>query len=225
MRNRRSIQLAAVLAGSAALGVMFLSSCEFGPRMDRALHAEIGKALAKEAVRLLGPGRQIKLITRDSEAFPQPALDVLRDSFKREVHRAGATIVATQTIQTDPLRPVGLPSGDFFELLRRSTPEQVIVSLLGPPLLTEEQRHKLGGVKPKIVAFWSGDPVEDTALRSLFDAGLLHAAVVSRRLASATGTQPQNTFRTFDRLYRTVNGASLAGLPSLSAEAPSSGDR
>lgn len=225
MCNRWPTEIAAVLAGSAALVVVFISTCEFAPRVDRTLHAAIGQALAKEAVGLSGPGGQIKVITRDTEAFPQPAIDILMESFTREVRRAGATIVSTQAIQTDPLRRVEMPSGDFFEVLRRSAAEQVIVSLLGPPLLTEDQRHKLGRVKPKVVVFWSGEAAEDLDLRPLFDAGLLHAAVVSRRVSPVAGGKLHKTSYTFDQLYRTVNAANLSASPSPAGAESGSGDR
>ena len=223
MRNRRPTEIIAVLAGSAALAIIFLSSYELPPRIDRKLHAAIGKALAHEALSLLRPGGRIKVITRDTEAFPQPAIDILMESFKREVRRAGGTTVATQSIQTDPLRRVEMPAGDFFELLRRSSAEQVIVSLLGPPLLTEEQRNKLGSVKPKIVAFCSGGLAEDIDLRQLFNAGLLHAGVVSRRVSAPTGDKAPKALHTFDQLYRIVNVSNFSDSPS--AVAQGSGDR
>jgi len=204
MRNRRSIDTIAILSAAAALVVMVLSSCEFAPRIDRRLHAEIGKALAKEALSLLGAGGQITVITRDTVTFRQPTLDILMKSFQREVRRAGRTIASTQLVQADPLRPADVPAGDFFELIRRSAPQHVIVSLFGPPLLTEEQRNKLGGVKPKIVAFCSGRLVENIDLRQLFNIGLLHAAVVSRQASSITSAASRNPPNAFDQLYQTI---------------------
>ena len=204
----------ALLSAAAASATIFLSSCEFPPRVDRNLHATIGKALAKEALGLLGKGGQITLITRDTEAFPQPALDVLLASFRREVRRAHATIAATQLVQADPLRPVDVPPGDFFELIRRSPSENVIVSLLGPPLLTAEQRDKLGRVKPKVVAFCSGSLAEMIDLRQLFSAGLLHAAVISRPGAPFEADKPPKTPREFGELYGILKAADLSTWPS-----------
>jgi phosphoribosylaminoimidazole carboxylase (NCAIR synthetase) len=132
---------------AAAAVTLFLSCWEFRPRIDRTMHAAIGKALAREAISLSQPVSQITLITRDTEEFPQPALDVLLASFKREVRRAQIKIAAMQLVQADPLRPLDVPPGDFFELLRRSPAEHIIVSLLGPPLLTGEQRSRLGRVR------------------------------------------------------------------------------
>src|SRR5881394_1370834 len=174
MHNRNSTDIVAIVTTSAALAAIFLSASEFGPRVDRKLHSEIGRVLAKEALSLLRPGGQITVITRDTEAFPQPALDIMLGSFQQEVRRAGDFNVGIQTLQLDPLRPVEVPPGDFYELIRRSTAERIIVSLLGPPVLTKEQRSALGRVKPKIIAFSSGNLAETLDLSELFNAGLLH---------------------------------------------------
>src|SRR2546428_4332542 len=125
MRQNKSTEIVAILSASAALIAVFLVSCELPPQTDRKLHTAIGKALAQEALTLSGQGRQITVITRDTETFRQPAIVALFESFQKEVHRANATIAATQFVQTDPLRPVDIPAGDFFELIRRSSPQHV----------------------------------------------------------------------------------------------------
>ena len=204
MRNRNSTDIVAILTASAAFAAIFLSSWGFGPPVDRKLHSEIGRVLAKEALSLLPRGGQIAVITRDTEAFPQPALDTLLNSFEQEVRRAGDITVGTQTIQLDPLRPVEVPPGDFYELIRRSTAERIIVSLLGPPVLTKEQRAALGHVKPKIVAFCSGNLAETLDLNELFSAGLLHVALINRPPSPATVDMPPKRSGTFERLYTVV---------------------
>jgi hypothetical protein len=212
MRNRRSTEIIAILSGAAALLTLFFSSCELPPRSERQIHASIGKALAKEALRLRGTDGPITVITRDTEAFPQPALDILLASFERALRREGATLASVQLVQADPLRPVDVPPGDFYELIRRSKPGHVIVSLLGPPLLTADQQIKLGRVQARIVALCSGTAAETVDLRKLFQAGLLHAAVVSRTISAAPSSGPSDSPRGFDALYRVVLAGDVADL-------------
>lgn len=203
MHNRNSTDIVAIVATSAAFAAIFLSTREFGPRVDRRLHSEIGRVLAKETLNLLRPGGQITVITRDTEAFPQPALDIMLNSFQQEVRRAGDINVGIQTIQLDPLRPVEVPPGDFYELIRRSTAERIIVSFLGPPVLTKEQRNALGRVKPKIIAFSSGNLAETLDLSELFNAGLLHVALVNRPIPPSRD-KPTKGSSSFEQLYTVV---------------------
>jgi hypothetical protein len=219
MRNRNSIDILAILTASAAFAVIFLSSWEFGPPLDRKLPSEIGRVLAKEALSLLHPSGQITVITRDTEAFPQPTLDILLKSFEQEIRRGSDCHVGTQTIQLDPLRPVEVPPGDFYELIRRSNAERIIVSLLGPPVLTPAQRGALGRVQPKIIAFCSGNLAETLDLKELFNAGLLHVALINKPPSPGTAETRPNGARTFERLYTIVRtDASTLREPSRAAK-------
>jgi hypothetical protein len=183
--------------------------------VDRRLHSDIGRALAREALRVLPPGGQITVITRDTAAFPQPALDILLRSFLQEIHREADVAVATHALQLDPLRPVEVPPGDFYELIRRSNTGRVIVSLLGPPVLTSEQRAALGTVKPKVIAFCSGHLAQALDLDALFRAGLLQAALVARPAPSVPASGPAGEAGAFERLY-TVVRAEPARVPEPS---------
>ncbi len=180
MKNRSVISGAAWVVLVAALVTLAGSWVVWPPRVDTQIHQEIGRALAAEALKLRGPQGQVTLILRDTSSFPQPAANVARASLEQELKRAGAPIRAVHLLQEDPLRPPQVPPGDFFELLRRGAPGDVIVSLMGPPLLNEEQRALLGIPKPKVVAFLPGVLPEQLNLRWLAEQGLLHAAVLGR---------------------------------------------
>jgi hypothetical protein len=216
MPPRRFIEVLAVLSGLIAVAVLFLALWEWPPRTDRALHTAIGQALARETLKLARLGGRVTVITRDTSEFRQPALDTLLRSLRRELEQGGAT-VALQVIQLDPLRPVEVPAGDFYELIRRAGADQVIVSLLGPPLLTEEQCARLGAVKPKIVSFCPGNLAETVDLRRLFDAGLLHVAVINRTPPTGAGGKPAGPARGFDELYTVVRATEAPRAPTSAA--------
>jgi hypothetical protein len=185
--------------------------------VDRKLHAQIGAALADQAAGLVRPGGKITLICRDTETFPQPAMDILLKIFKGRFSKG--TTVTTLAVQVDPLRPASAPPGDFFELIRKSKPEDVVVSLLGPPILSDEQRFVLGGVRPRIVALCAGPSAGDIDLRRFFDAGLLHAAVVSQSFVRTTSDTARIIPKDFSSLYRTYRSNDLAALPRSPASA------
>jgi len=213
MQNSRATDIVAGLATVGALAAAALFICEWPPSVHRDIHEAIGQALAKEATDLLGDGGQITVITRDTTAFKQPAAEILLDSFKREVRRVSAASVKTLALQVDPLKPVQVPPGDFFELIRKGTQRDVIVSLMGPPFLTEEQHAQLGEIKPRIVAFCSGNLAEYIDLRTLFEERLLHAAVVSRRNDPGSASNPEKLRESFEQLYIRISATNLASLP------------
>ena len=185
--------------------------------MNARLHEGIGRALAQEAMKLLAPGGSLTVVTRDTTTFPQPAVDRAMASFRQELRQSGVMIAAVQAIQVDPLRPVEVPSGDFYQLLRHGAAGDVLVSFMGPPLLDEEQRAVLGAIKPQIVAFCSGGLPDYVNLRLLAEQKLLHAAVVSRPLKASSSGLVISGRATFDDLYIRAGRAELVQMPELGA--------
>lgn len=202
-----------------ALGAILLSRFRLAPRADAAVHRSIGIALARQALAVGGNTPDVVLFTRDTAEFPQPALDILEKAFRQELRHGGGTVSAVREIQADPLRPIEVPPGDFFEEIRRASASRVIVSLLGPPLLAPEQWAALGVIKPKIVAFCSGATPRQVDLRQLVDSGRLHAAVVARTEFDAPlRNTPAHRPATFEQLYTTLaeDNAVPAGQPTAS---------
>src|SRR5689334_8280640 len=98
MRISRTIEGLSLAAILVALLITLGSAWPMPPRPNHRLHQAIGMALAQEALALLPPGGQIVVITRDTDTFRQPALDLLLHSFEKELHRASVKIAATQRI-------------------------------------------------------------------------------------------------------------------------------
>ena len=210
MRNHWVPQLLAGLVIAAAAVVWFSLAQSLPPSVDRTLHRELGEALAREALARLGKEAEITVITRDTTDFPQPALDHLLAGFTRTARKANARIAAVRALEVDPLRLVEVPSGDFISLLRRAKPGDVIVSLMGPPLLTPDDQRQLGPVHARVVAFCPGALPAQIDLRRLFADGLIHAAVVSQRARADGATKPLPL--TFEQSYRVVTATNVGAL-------------
>jgi hypothetical protein len=208
--------IVAALAGIVSLGacaaIHYAAPGGLPPRFEANPHAASGWVLAQQALSLLEPGGQITLITRDTTSFKNPALDIQRDSFAKTIRKAHAAIASVQALELDPLRPVEVPAGDFFELIRTAPAGSVIVSFMGPPLLTDAQRSQLKVIKPRIVAFCPGSIPDQVDLRVLFNQGLLHAAVVSRRNAGPTIVKPRHQLEWFNASFLAVTATNLAVL-------------
>ena len=97
----------------------------------------------------------------------------------------------------------------------------VIVSLLGPPVLTPAQLGKLGEKRPKVIAICSGSMPRRVDLRRLFDEKLLQVAIVSREAATPAPAPPTDQPQAwFDHLYAVVTPANLAILPVSATPRP-----
>ena len=206
MRDSKTIQIIAALVTVGAVAAMVITERGgFAPSLNAAPHRAAGAELARQALSLMKPGGQIMVITRDTMAFQNPASDFLLEGFQRELRRAHAGIGEIQRLQVDPLRLIEVPSGDFQNWIHHAAAGDVIVSFMGPPLLTSEQRRQLGEIQPAIVAFCPGGWPDWVDFRSLFAQGLLRAAIVSRCDQHSTAVNSQK----FDQNFTVITAANV----------------
>jgi hypothetical protein len=206
MRERKAIQIAAALVIVGAVAAMVVTehggfAAAFNPAAPRAAGGE----LARQALSLVKPGGQITVITRDTQDFQNPASDCLLEGFEKELRRARAAPGAIQRLQVDPLRVMGVPSGDFQNWLHQAAAGDVIVSFMGPPLFTPEEVRRLGEHPPAVVAFCPGNWLDRVDLRSLFSEGLLQVALVARRDQTRATLDSGN----FNKNYAVVTQANV----------------
>jgi len=202
-----------VLAGAAvSLGLTFYP---WPPRLDAAPHEALGQAVAQETIRLLGSGGRILLICRDTRTFLNPAADAQVRSFTQSLEQAGVRVGSTNRVKLDPLRLVGVPPGDFFQILKRASDADVVVSFLGPAVLNDEQISKLGDKPARVIAVCTGNIPAQVNLKRLFEQKLLQAAVISRPARATTASGPAR----FDQLFTMVKPGDLSELPAPAPEA------
>lgn len=214
MRDRPSVSL---LAGLGALGtavLAYVAVTDFPPTIDPSFHQSVGQAMAQETLRHWKTGGTITAIVRDTTEFKHPEADAQFKGFQAAILKAGASVDNVQSLQLDPLRPIAVPPGDFFELIRKASRGSVLVSFMGPPELSSEQRSQLAEIKPAIVAFCPGNLPARTGLAELFEAGLLHAAIVDRSPPPSGRPGPTGISvpRTFEEAYRLLHASDAASL-------------
>jgi hypothetical protein len=120
-------------------------------------------------------------------------------------------------MKVDPLRIVGVPSGEFVEILRKSSESDVVASFLGPPILAEVQRARLGPKRFHVVALCSGAMPRQVSLKRIFDDQLLDVAIISRPVISSPAAPNDTPQGWFDYLYQVITPANLADLPPPAA--------
>ena len=208
----KTIVAAGMMVVAGAL--LFLSSHKTPPKVDPRPHLALGQALAEEAIKLAGNGGRITLITWDLSTLKNPAAEEQVKGFHRTLRKANLTLVTTNVFKLDPLRLIRVPAGDFLDVIRKQSEGDVIASFLGPPLLTREQRAKLGDKKPRIVAVCSGGMPRQIDLKELFAQNLLQVAIINRPLPGPNPSS-DDLREWFDSLYQVVTAANLSALPGV----------
>lgn len=165
------------------------------PSGDARIPERIGREMAADTLRLRSASGRVHVFARDTSEFPQVAMDTAVKAFESELARAGVKVEGVRRFQVDPLRMVQVPPGDFHEALRRGKAGDVIVSFMGPPLLTDEQRASLREIQAKVVAFCPGYLPRYINLAGLAERGLLHGGVVAR--ADASGDRFETQYEHF----------------------------
>lgn len=216
---RMKIAAALVLIACAVV-VVLLATRLSGPQFNPQPHEALGQVLAEEAGKLAAQGGGVTLIALDTSVYPNPSADFMVQGFLRTARELRLKLSATNWVELDPIRLVRVPPGDFFEILRNRPEGEVVVSLLGPPLLAEEQRAKLARKHPKIVALCSGELPKQVDLGNLFNLELLHTAVISRPHPAGGPPTAQNPRAWFDHYYQVITRANLAELPAPSHAPP-----
>ena len=186
------------------------------PQVEARPHEAIGAVLAEEAMRLAGSGGRITLIAPDPAVFRYPGAEVQLAAFHKALRTAKVTLAATNLIKLDPLRPPRVPPGDFAEILRKLSDADVIVSLMGPPLLTAEHKKRLGEKRPRVLAVCSGDLPLQVDLKELFADNLLHTAIVSRFSPGRTPPDNGSAQDWFAHYYQVITAKNVSELPAVS---------
>ncbi len=185
MRVRQiKLALALVMALSAGMA-LFVQFYHPTPHIEPGPHRGIGEALAGRVLQLAPSGARIALIAPDTSAGKFPGAAVQLPAFHEALARAGRSVTFTNVVKLDPNRIVRAPPGDFADILRKLNDADVVVSLLGPPLLSPEQKARVGEKRPRVIAVCTGDMPRQVPWKALFSEGLLHAAIVSHRNPAA----------------------------------------
>jgi len=213
MRKEKAKILVATLTILGALLVLYFSVYGTAPRVEPRPHRALGQVVAEEAGKLLGNGGRITVIARNTAVFKNPAADVQMKAFYRAIKKAKLPLAATNAITLNPISLVRVPPGDAYEVLRKQSDGDVVVSFLGPPVVGRELWPKLGNARHRVVAVCSGATPWQMNLKELFDQNLLHMAVISRPTPETRLPKSSVLRIWFDHFYQVITPANLSDLP------------
>lgn len=206
-----ALSLVMIAAAAVTLAVRYFRPL---PQLEPGPHLGIGESLADRAAKLLQGGGRIILITPDTQANRFPGAAIQLKAFHAALRRANLSVAATNIIKLDPNRVTRAPPGDFADILRKNKDTDVVVSLLGPPVLTPEQKARVGEKHPKVVAVCSGEMPRQIKLRPLFADNLLHAAILSRPNLSPNLPVSENPADWFNHFFFWVTPENVIDLPN-----------
>src|SRR6266446_6933457 len=168
MQTDQPKTIAAIVMIAVAVAILYFSLREPRPNVEPRPEQALGQVLAEEAAKLLSGGGRLTVITRDPSAFQNPASALQLEGFYAELKKSKLTVAATNIVQQDPLRLVRVPPAAFVDVMRKLGENDVIVSFLGPPVLNDEQKARLGEKRPHVVAVCSGWLPRQVDLKGLF---------------------------------------------------------
>jgi hypothetical protein len=206
----RIISTLIIVASGVAL-FLFLRTSQ--PVVELRPHYALGKVVAEEALKLAGNQGRLILFAHDPKSFNFPTMKAQLDSFCQQVAKAGGKIASTNLVALDPLRIPSVPVGSFVDRMVRCTPGDVIVSLMGPPALSNDQIRRLGDKQVKVLAVCSGNTPLRANLPRLFAQRQLHTAIVSRAAPSpkpASQSPDRAWFDAFFQIQTSETGANVA---------------
>jgi hypothetical protein len=213
--GRESIKTIVAVILIAGVGLYLVSFLDQTPPLPQPkAHEAIGQILGEQAAKRALPGSRIIVISRDTAVFPNPATQFQLRSFHEALKKANRSVAATNAMKLDPLRPVRVPPGDFFEVLRKQQDGDVVVSFLGPPTLSAAQKAQLGDKTVSVLAFCPGEAWTQAEIKSLFELGLLHVAIISRLDPPLVPPQSNDRQDWFRHYYRLLTVADMLEAPA-----------
>lgn len=216
MQKQRLKLFASLAIFAACLAFLCFRYLHLTPRIEGRPHAGIGTALAEQAMKQAGGGGRIVLIAPDTHLFDYPGAEVQLKAFHAALRRAQREVAATYEVKLDPLRPPRAPAVDLVEIFRKySSESDVVVSLMGPGLLTSEQKLRLPARHARLVALCSGEMPRQVNLVNLFDENLLHVAIISRPNPDFNKPTSDESKQWFDHYYQIATARNAATVLEL----------
>jgi hypothetical protein len=199
--------------------IYYASLGGFGPPLDLTAHKASGKILASEALKLRGGGGRILVISQDTTDQRNPYAEAQFRALQNALRKNGVGISTNRTLRLNSIRLITVPAAEFTALFKKSTENDVIVSLLGPPIFSDMQITNLPEKRARILAYCPGSIPRQVNLRRAFDQSIVTAAVISRPDGSRTaGNTP---LETFNRNFSVITAANVSELPLVaSSNAP-----
>ncbi len=163
------------------------------------------KVLAIETAQVAQASKQVVLIVPNAAQAPAASLG---DDFKSALEKKGLSVQLKPVDLGNPMHydEFGLKAADFLDVLQQHSGVGAIVSLVGAPLVRNNELNKIpaGGPAVLVVAtrqigLATGVPTNPAVLEQMLAAKIIHLAI-----ADGTGSsgKPDDVYKNFDQHFR-----------------------
>jgi len=187
--TNRKVRLAKVLSIAVILACsisIYGTMCSGRPKFDKRPILEAGQMIGEETLKLIGRKGNVVVVTMDNR---YGKLQV--NEFRRTIEKQpGAEMTAVEYVTNDQLAKgamgSALSSETFLKLIQKFSDVSAIVSLVGPPVLTDQEISRLDTKIPKVVVF---APL-GFGIRKLLEEQVVQVAIVPRVTPLMASTLP-----------------------------------
>lgn len=199
-----------VLAIVASILSLLITQCERSPKIDVSRYGAAAEGLAKKLSDNPPPGNKVVLIMMDPKIESQ-VFNAQADGFDRGFNSGKFDVAARVYIKLEDMERgtgSGMPTKVFFEVLDSHPDVDAIVSLVGIPLLTDDEIDQLPAKIPQLHAL----VLYGVGVKRAFDEGILAAAVLPKYEKIPEGPDPKDSQQLFDKYYQYVTDENYEGL-------------
>lgn len=199
------------------VSMLVIITAEFGcsqkSPVKEQTYCTAAEVLAAETTKLLSDKGQIVVVAYDTTTVPVPyataQLDAFKKSLKLKRHVSIAAVESVGLNKGDLALAATLDGKKYGKIISQHAGIDAIVSLVGPPVLTDAEMQKLPSNLPKCLVF-GGSPVK---LKRLFREDIVQVAVVRRFTPiAANAPEPRTNEERFNREYEVVTSATAGSL-------------
>lgn len=182
------------------------------PKINVALYRQVGNLLAENVVELAGK-KQGKLTVITLDTHDSEELEAEYAAFQKRLRELGDFKIHEDKVDTKDKPKYGFGTGlsarHFVRTVKKHETEDVIISFIGAPKLTEEEVAELAKMPKFIVQARAPDH-----LFKLFEKKLVQVAVVSRFTFPAPGPlQPRTTEEWFQKRFQIFRADNAKSIP------------
>jgi len=183
---------------------LFITQCEKTPKIDVSRYAAAAEGLGKRLGQELPDGAKIVLVSMDPSIESQ-VFSAQMKGFDKGIapFTSKVNIVERYNIKLEDMSRgtgSGMPTKVYLDVIQKYPTVDAVASLVGIPLLSDEEIDQLPANIPKLYAMI----LYGIGVKRAFDEGILSAAVIPKYEKVEEGGDPKDSEALFNKYYRYV---------------------